>query len=143
MRGLSDAKADRAALQRQKVEAAIVQRQQGRKDTRIETLEYLLRQAKSRSAVNALRELSQVPAPNGKMALNEAGFEARLMDALSELQPITDNALHALAQQRGQAIITALLESKAIPAERVFLLDQGQGTAKEGILVVPLKLTTP
>ena len=143
VRGLSDAKADRAALQRQKVEAAIVQRQQGRKDTRIETLEYLLRQAKNRSAVNALRELSQVPAPNGKMELNEAGFEARLMDALSELQPITDNALHALAQQRGQAIVTALLESKSIPAERVFLLDQGQGTAKEGILVVPLKLTTP
>ena len=56
MRGLSDTKADRAALQRQKVDAAIAQRLQGRKDSRIEALEYLLRQAQSRSAVNALRE---------------------------------------------------------------------------------------
>lgn len=143
VRGLSDAKADRAALQRQKVEAAVALRLQGRKDTRIEALEYLLRQAQSRSAVNALRELSQVPAPNGKMELNEAGFEARLIDALAGLQPVSDNALNALAQQRGQAIVAALLESKAVPAERVFLLDQGQGDAKEGMLVVPLKLTTP
>lgn len=143
VRGLSDAKADSAALQRQKVEAAVALRLQGRKDTRIEALEYLLRQAQSRSAVNALRELSQVPAPNGKMELNEAGFEARLIDALAGLQPVTDNALNALAQQRGQAIVAALLESKAVPAERVFLLDQGQGTATDGSLVVPLKLTTP
>lgn len=143
VRGLSDAKADRAALQRQKVEAAVALRLQGRKDTRIEALEYLLRQAQSRSAVNALRELSQVPAPNGKMELNEAGFEARLIDALAGLQPVSDNALNALAQQRGQAIVAALLESKAVAAERVFLLDQGQGDAKEGMLVVPLKLTTP
>ncbi len=143
VRGLSDAKADRTALQRQKVEAAIAQRLQGRKDTRIEALEYLLRQAQNRSAVNALRELSQVPAPSGKMELNEAGYEARLIDALAGLQPVTDNALNALAQQRGQVIVTALLDSKAIPAERVFLLDQGQGVAKEEVLVVPLKLTTP
>lgn len=143
VRGLSDAKADRVALQRQKVEAAVALRLQGRKDTRIEALEYLLRQAQSRSAVNALRELSQVPAPNGKMELNEAGFEARLIDALAGLQPVSDNALNALAQQRGQAIVAALLESKAVAAERVFLLDQGQGTATDGSLVVPLKLTTP
>jgi outer membrane protein OmpA-like peptidoglycan-associated protein len=143
VRGLSDAKADRAALQRQKVDAAVAQRLQAHKDTRIEALEYLLRQAQSRSAVNALRELSQVPAPNGKMELNEAGFEARLIDALAGLQPVSDNALNALAQQRGQAIVAALLESKAVAAERVFLLDQGQGDAKEGMLVVPLKLTTP
>jgi len=84
-----------------------------------------------------------VPAPNGKMELNEAGFEARLIDALAGLQPVSDNALNALAQQRGQAIVAALLESKAVAAERVFLLDQGQGDAKEGMLVVPLKLTTP
>lgn len=143
VRGLSDARADRAALQRQKVEAAVALRLQGRKDTRIEALEYLLRQAQSRSAVNALRELSQVPSPSGKMELNEAGFEARLIDALAGLQAISDNALNALAQQRGQVIVAALLESKAVPAERVFLLDQGQGAAKEGTLVVPLKLTTP
>lgn len=143
VRGLSDAKADRAALQRQKVEAAVSQRLQGRKDTRIEALEYLLRQAQSRSAVNALRELSQVPASNGKMELNEAGFEARLIDALAGLQPVNDNALNALAQQRGQAIVATLLESKAVPAERIFLLDQSQGTATDGSLVVPLKLTTP
>lgn len=143
VRGLSDAKADRAALQRQKVEAAVAQRLEGRKDSRIEALEYLLRQAQSRSAVNAIRELSQVPAPSGKMELNEAGYEARLIDALAGLQAINDNALNALAQQRGQVIVTALLDSKAIPAERVFLLDQGQGAAKDGVLVVPLKLTTP
>lgn len=143
VRGISDAKADRAALQRQKVEAAVAQRLQGRKDTRLEALEYLLRQAQSRSAVNALRELSQVPAPGGKMELNEASFEARLIDALAGLQPVSDNTLNTLAQQRGQAIVTALLDSKAIPAERVFLLDQGQGTAKEAVVVVPLKLTTP
>lgn len=143
VRGLSDAKADRAALQRQKVEAAVTQRLQGRKDTRIEALEYLLRLAQSRSAVNALRELSQVPTPSGKMELNEAGFEARLIDTLAGLQPISDNALNALAQQRGQVIVAALLESKAIPTERVFLLDQGQGVAQEGTLVVPLKLTAP
>jgi len=143
VRGLSDAKADRAALQRQQVEAAVAQRLQGRKDTRIDALEYLLRQAQNRSAVNALRELSQVPAPNGKMELNAAGYEARLIDALAGLQPVTDNALNALAQQRGQVIVTALLDSKAIPAERVFLLDQGQGAAKDGVLLLPLKLTTP
>ena len=84
-----------------------------------------------------------MPAPNGKMELNEAGYEARLIDALAGLQAINDNALNALAQQRGQVIVTALLDSKAIPAERVFLLDQGQGAAKDGVLVVPLKLTTP
>ncbi|MES3040588.1 MAG: DUF748 domain-containing protein [Pseudomonadota bacterium] len=143
VRGLSDAKTDRTALQRQKVETAAAQRLQGHKDTRIEALEYLLRQAQSRSAVNALRELSQVPAPNGKMELNEAGFEARLIDALAGLQPVSDNALNALAQQRGQVIVTALLESKVVAAERVFLLDQGQGVAKDAVLVVPLKLTTP
>ena len=143
VRGLSDAKADRAALQRQKVDAAIAQRLQGRKDSRIEALEYLLRQAQSRSAVSALRELSQVPAPSGKMELNEAGYEARLVDALAGLQAVSDNALNALAQQRGQVIVTALLESKVVPAERIFLLDQGQGVATEGMLVVPLKLTTP
>ena len=36
-----------------------------------------------------------------------------------------------------------MLESKAVPAERVFLLDQGTGTATNDTLVVPLKLTTP
>jgi len=143
VRGLSDAKADRLALQKQKVDAAVAQRLQGRKDTRLEALEYLLRQAQGRSAVNALRELSQVPAPSGKLELNEAGFEARLMDALAALQPVGDNALNALAQQRGQAIVTALLDSKAIDSARVFLLDQGQGTAKEATVVVPLKLTAP
>jgi len=143
VRGLSDAKADRVALQRQKVEAAVAQRLQGRKDSRLEALEYLLRQAQSRSAVSALRELSQVPAPSGKMELNTAGYEARLIDALAGLQQVSDNALNALAQQRGQVIVSALLESKAVPAERVFLLDQGQGAAKDEVLVVPLKLTTP
>jgi len=84
-----------------------------------------------------------VPAPSGKMELNEAGYEARLVDALAGLQAVSDNALNALAQQRGQVIVTALLESKVVPAERIFLLDQGQGVATEGMLVVPLKLTTP
>ena len=97
------------------------QRLEGRKDSRIEALEYLLRQAQSRSAVSALRELSQVPAPSGKMELNEAGFEARLIDTLAGLQPISDNALNALAQQRGQTPAEAAYDMLLADNGRAFL----------------------
>lgn len=141
VRGLSDAQADRKALQLRKVEAELSERQQGRKDNRIESLERFLRDVDGRSAVNRLRELSQVPNPQGRMELNEAGYEARLLDALSAYRPVPDSELSALARQRADVIVSTLMTAHAMPAERVFLLDNGGGTAQDGQIKIPLNLT--
>lgn len=140
VRGLSDPQADRKALQVQKAEAELARRQQGRKDSRIEGLERYLRDVDSRSAVSRLRELSQVPDPKGKMVLNEAGYEARLLDALASRQPVADAELGNLARQRGQAIASALMTDFSVPSARIFLLDSGQGGAHDGQISVPLQL---
>lgn len=141
VRGISDAQIDRKALQLRKVEAELGERQQARKDSRIEGLERFLRDVDGRSAVNRLRELSQVPNPQGRMELNEAGYEARLLDALASHRPVTDAELGTLAKQRGNVIVTTLMTAYALPAERVFLLDSAAGTAQDGQIKVPLNLT--
>lgn len=140
VRGLSDPQADRKALQVQKAEAELARRQQGRKDSRIEGLERYLRDVDSRSTVSRLRELSLVPDPKGKMVLNPAGYEARLLEALASRQPVSDADLNSLASQRGQAIASSLMTGFNVPSARIFLLDSGQGAARDGQINVPLQL---
>lgn len=142
VRGLSDPRADRKALQMQKVEVELARRQQGRKDSRLEGLERYLRDVDSRSAVNRLRELSQVPDPKGKMVLNEAGHEARLLDRLASRQTVEDSDLANLARQRSQSIAGSLMTHFNVSSDRLFVLDSSQGDARDGKISVPLQLTT-
>ena len=136
IRGVSDAGADRLALQQDKVEAQLALR----KLPRLEGLERLLRDQVGRSEVSRLRDLSEVPDPSGRLVLNPAGYEARLMAALAARQSVSDVELRSLAQQRADTIVRQLTAA-GIGSERLFVLDAGTASASDGIVTLPLNLT--
>ncbi len=150
--GVVDKEADGAALRAARVEAAVdalLAAETGRKaeqllnQRRRRVLEQLAGEQLPEGAVEAARAAAQIPEqaddPDSKLVLDEPAYLAKLGDALTEAQQLSDADLQSLADQRAAAVAAALIAVEGVDADRVRLLPAAEAKLTDGGWI-PLKL---
>jgi len=101
-----------------------------------------------KDAIKTLEERFQVPEigkdgkPKDDTVLDEPAFCAEIERVLTDLQPVPDTELDALALDRAMTIKETLVQTSAVDPTRIFFLDaDDQGELKDAKIRLELKLS--